>query len=96
MDKIIGVTEFQRKFKAVFDEVAKKNTAYILTRGSRPEAVMIPYEKYREFLQSNADEVLLRFDRLRQRIGDLNARYTDEEVEEDLREAQRLVRSRKR
>jgi prevent-host-death family protein len=96
MDKIIGVTEFQRKFRAVFDEVAKKNTAYILTRGSRPEAVMIPYEKYREFLQSNADEILFRFDRLRQRMAELNARYTDEEVEEDLREAHQQIRSRKR
>jgi len=96
MDKIIGVTELQRKFKTVFDEVAKKNTAYILTRGSRPEAVMIPYEKYRKLLQADADEVLLRFDRLRQRMTEVNARYRDEEVEEDLEEAQRLVRSRKR
>ena len=96
MDKIIGVTELQRKFRAVFDEVARKNTAFILTRGSRPEVVMIPYEKYQKFLQTDADEVLLRFDRLRQRMAELNARYTDEEVEEDLREAQRVVRSRKR
>ena len=96
MDKIIGVTELQRRFKAVFDEVAKKNTAYILTRGSRPEAVMIPYERYRDLLRSDADEILLRFDRLRQRMNDVNARYTAEDVEEDLREAQRLVRSRKR
>lgn len=57
---------------------------------------MIPYEKYRELLQADADEVLLRFDRLRQRMTEVNARYTDEEVEEDLRDAQRLVRSRKR
>jgi uncharacterized ferritin-like protein (DUF455 family) len=57
---------------------------------------MIPYEKYQKFLQTDADEVLLRFDRLRQRMAELNARYTDEEVEEDLREAQRVVRSRKR
>jgi prevent-host-death family protein len=96
MDKIIGVTELQRKFKAVFDEVVKKNTAYILTRGSRPEAVMIPYEKYQRFLQADADEILLRFDRLRRRMAEVNARYTDEEVERDLREAQRVVRARKR
>jgi prevent-host-death family protein len=96
MDKIIGVTELQRRFKAVFDEVAKKKTAYILTRGSRPEAVMIPYEKYQKFLQADADELLLRFDRMRQRMAEVNARFTDEEVEEDLREAQRIVRSRER
>jgi uncharacterized ferritin-like protein (DUF455 family) len=57
---------------------------------------VIPFEKYRKFLQTDANEVLRRFDRLRQRMAEVNARYPDEEVEEDLREARRLVRSRKR
>ena len=46
MQKIIGVTELQRRFRSVFDEVAHKHTPYILTRGSRPEAVLIPYEEF--------------------------------------------------
>jgi prevent-host-death family protein len=96
MDKIIGVTELQRRFKAVFDEVVKRNTAYILTRGSRPEAVMVPYEKYQKFLQADADEILARFDRLRRKMAEVNERYSEEEIEKDLREAQREVRSRKR
>jgi prevent-host-death family protein len=96
VDKIIGVTELQRRFKSVIDEVVKNNTAYILTRGSRPEAVMIPYEKYQKYLRADTDEVLARFDRLRLRMAEVNARYSDEEVEADLREAQRIVRSRKR
>jgi prevent-host-death family protein len=96
MDKIIGVTELQRRFKAVFDEVARKNAAYILTRGSRPEVVMIPYEKYEKLLRTEAEEVLHGFDRVRRRMEELNARYSDEEVDEDLRKAQRAVRTRKR
>ncbi len=43
MDKIIGVTELQRKFRSVFDEVVHKHVPYIITRGNRPEAVLIPY-----------------------------------------------------
>ena len=39
MQKIVGVTELQRRFRAIFDEVADK-TPYILTRGSRPEAAL--------------------------------------------------------
>ena len=42
MQKIIGVTELQRNFRAVFDEVARGHIPYILTRGSRPEAAIIP------------------------------------------------------
>ena len=46
MQRIIGVTELQRRFRAVFDEVAKKRVPYVLTRGSRPEAALIPYEEF--------------------------------------------------
>ncbi len=96
MDKIIGVTEFQRKFRTVFDEVVKERTAYILTRGSRPEVVMIPYERYQKFVEVDEAEVVVRFDKLRKRMAEVNARFSDEEVEKDLREAQRVVRSGKR
>ncbi|MGH9460779.1 MAG: type II toxin-antitoxin system Phd/YefM family antitoxin [Vicinamibacteria bacterium] len=96
MDKIIGVTELQGKFKTVFDAVVKQGTAYILTRGSRPEVVMIPYERYQELLQMDEAGVLARFDKLRQRVAVVNARYSDEEVETDLLDATSMVRSRKR
>ena len=95
MDKIIGVTELQRKFRTVFDKVVKERTAYILTRGSRPEVVMIPYERYQKFVQMDEAEVLARFDKLRKRMAEANARYSDEEVEKDLRDAKGTVRSRK-
>jgi hypothetical protein len=45
---------------------------------------VIPFDKYRKFLQTDANEVLRRFDRLRQRMAEVNARYPDEEVEKDL------------
>lgn len=95
MDKIIGVTELQRKFKTVFDKVVKDRTAYILTRGSRPEVVMIPYERYQKFVQMDEAAVLARFDKLRRRMAEVNARYSEEEVEKDLRDAEAAVRSRK-
>ncbi len=45
MQRIIGVTELQRRFRAVFDEVVEKHVPYVLTRGSRLEAVLISYEE---------------------------------------------------
>jgi prevent-host-death family protein len=96
LDRIIGVTELQRKFRTVFDEVAKKQAAYILTRGSRPEVVMISYEQYQKLVQMDEAKVLDRFDKLRTRMAEINARYSDEEVEKDLLETTRTVRSRKR
>jgi len=96
MNKIIGVTELQRQFKAVFDDVAKKHIPYVLTRGSRPEVVMIPYEQYRKLIQVDEAEVLVRFERLQKRMEEVNREYSDEEVDDDLQEATEIVRARKR
>ncbi len=95
MDKIIGVTELQRKFRAVFDEVVHKHTPYILTRGSRPEAVLIPYERYLKFVRADEAGVLKRMDEALAHMARVNARYADEEIEADLLEATRIVRGRK-
>jgi len=95
MNKIIGVTELQRNFRAVFDEVVQRKIPYILTRGSRPEVVMIPYEQYLKFVQADEAGVLARFDKLLERIAVVNARYSEEEVEADLTAATRSVRKHK-
>ena len=96
MDRIIGVTELQRKFRTVFDEVVQRHVPYILTRGSRPEAVIIPYEQYLKFVQADESRVLERMNRALSRMVDLNARYSDEEIEADLVQATTAVRARKR
>jgi len=96
MDKIIGVTELQRRFRIIFDEVVKRRTPYILTRGSRPEVVMIPYEQYLRFVRADEAGVVEQIDRALARMAEINARHSDEEVEVDLVEAAKIVRSRKR
>lgn len=96
MNKIIGVTELQRKFRTIFDEVVERHTPYILTRGSRPEAVLVPYDQYLKFVQADEAGVLKRFDNVLARMAAVNAQYSEEEVEADLKQATRLVRSRKR
>ena len=96
MDRIIGVTELQRKFSAIFNEVARQRTPYILTRGSRPEVVMIPYEQYLKYVQMDEKGVVERLDRALAYMAEVNAQYSDEQVEADLIEATRAARSRKR
>ena len=96
MSRTISVTELRLKFSAIFDEVAKQHTHYILTRGSRPEVVMIPYEQYLKYVQLDEEGIVERMDRTLARMAELNAQYSDEEVEADLLEATKIVRSRKR
>jgi prevent-host-death family protein len=84
MQRIIGVTELQRRFRAVFDEVAEKRVPYVLTRGSRPEAALIPYEEFLRFQELREQEVLARFDRLVARMAEQGATASEEEVAADV------------
>jgi len=89
MQKIIGVTELQRRFRAIFDEVVRKKTPVVLTRGSRPEAVLISYQDYLRFQEIQEKEVLARFDQVWDRLAESNAIYSDEEITADIEEARR-------
>lgn len=87
MQQIIGVTELQRKFRSFFDEVVRKRTPLILTRGSRPEAVLIPYEDYLRFQQMQESEVLAHFDRVWNRLAEVNSAISAEELAADIEAA---------
>jgi prevent-host-death family protein len=96
MNKITGVTELQRNFKRVFDEVTKGKASHILTRKSRPEAVLLPYEEYVRLTQLSDSEVAARFNRIAARMRSINAQFADEEVEADLVQATKALRKAKR
>ena len=91
MQKIIGVTELQRRFRLVFDEVARRRIPYVLTRGSRPEAALIPYDEFLELQALKERDVLARFDRLVARLAEQNA--GEEDVAGDVAAALDEVRS---
>jgi prevent-host-death family protein len=84
MYRIIGVTELQRRFRSVFDRVAKENVPYVLTRGSRPEAALISYEEFLRFQALQEQDVLARFDQLVARMAAQNAAIGEEEVAADV------------
>jgi prevent-host-death family protein len=91
MNKIIGVTELQRRFKRVLDEVVDRGVPYILTRGSRPEAALLPYEEFLRYQELQEREILDRFDRLAERMAAQNEQFSLEEVEADIQEARGQV-----
>jgi PHD/YefM family antitoxin component YafN of YafNO toxin-antitoxin module len=68
---------------------AHKRVPYVLTRGSHPEVVMIPYKDLFLWQELQEKEVLGRFDRLLTRMAEKNAAYGDEEVAADIERARR-------
>ena len=89
MQRIIGVTELQRRFRPFFEEVVHKRIPLVLTRGSRPEAVLIPYEDYQRFQQMQESEVLARFDRVWARLEEINSGYDEAEITADIMTARK-------
>lgn len=96
MDQIIGVTELQRRFRAVFDDVTKNRIPYILMRGSKPQAVLIPYEEYIKYQTWERESENQRYERVMRRMQELNAHYSDEEIEADVEAAIQEVRAERR
>ncbi len=95
MQKIIGVTELQRRFRAVLDEVVTQRVPYVLTRGSRPEAVLLPYDEYVRLEEAREREALAHFDQLLQRLAHQNEAVTEEEIAEDVAAALAEVRAQR-
>lgn len=96
MQKIIGVTELQRRFRSVLDDVVQQRVPYVLLRGSRPEAVMIPYEQFLRYQQLDRRALRDRFDAMLERLDALNEGYSEEEVAADIAAAIAEVRAEKR
>ncbi len=95
MQKIVGVTELQRKFRPFFEEVVRKGIPLVLTRGSRPEAVLISYEDYLRYQQLQEGEALAHFDAVWNRLAEVNAAHGDEEIAADIKAARRRKLPRK-
>jgi prevent-host-death family protein len=92
VQKIIGVTELQRRFRSVIDDVTKTGVPYVLTRGSRAEAALVPYEEYQHLQSLHEKEVGFELDRLLERMRRHNAARTADEVRRDVRRARAEVR----
>ncbi|GJQ51318.1 MAG: hypothetical protein HKUEN02_01650 [Anaerolineaceae bacterium] len=89
MQKIIGVTELQRQFRSFFEDVVRKRIPLVLTRGSRPEAVLLPYEDYQRYQQIQESEVLARFDQVWARLAQVNAEFSEDEIAADIEAARK-------
>lgn len=87
MQKIIGVTDLQRNFRAVFDDVTGNHDEYVLTRGSCPEAVLLSYAEFIRLKALDETAALSRHDRLLERMAEHNERFSEDEVAADVEAA---------
>jgi prevent-host-death family protein len=94
MQKMIGVTDLQRRFKTVFDEVVHDGVPYVLARGSRPEAALIPYDEFLKY-QRWRENLLTEFDEWRARQAAFSEQFDEDEVAADVEAAIREVRDAK-
>jgi hypothetical protein len=75
--------------------VARKHLRFILTRGSRPEVVMISYDQYLQMAELSERGVLERFDKAMERLAAANGQMDEEVIAADIEEARQQVRKRR-
>lgn len=89
MQKIVGVTEFQRRLRSFLDDIVQKQISIVLTRNSNPEAALIPYRDYLRFQQMQESEVLARFNQVWNRLAQLNSSFSSKEIAADIEAARK-------
>lgn len=94
MAKIIGTTELQRNFREVVDEIAESGQPYILTRGGRAEAVLVPYEEYARLKAAAERDVVYEVDQVLNRMRRRHRDLAEDEVTADVARARAEVRLR--
>jgi prevent-host-death family protein len=93
MDKTIDALEVKQNFDRILDEVTTTHTPHVLTRDNRPLIVMISYEDYLKL--RSREEAVARFNQTWAEIGEKNVRYSEAEVEADLKLATRELREQR-
>jgi len=84
MQKTVALAELGERFRAVFDEVTEDHLPYVVTRGQKPEAVLVPYAEFQRLLKNSDDAVLRRFDEVRARIRERTASFSEQDIADDV------------
>ncbi len=90
--RTITVAELQRRLQSVIEDVAKAGAIYVLTYDNRPQAALVPYERYQHLQTLHQKEAGFELDRVLMRMRRQNANRTEGEVRKDIRLARSQVR----
>lgn len=93
MDKALEIPQLPQAIENALIEVASTHMPYILTRNNHPAVVMIAYEDYLKLL--SREDIWTRFEKTWAELGELNAGYSEAEIEADLQAATQEVRARR-
>jgi prevent-host-death family protein len=92
MQKQIDVAELGRRAAEVVDEVVRRQESYIVARDGEPEAVLVPYIEFLRWQRASGESADEHFEGVIERLGRLNAHWSEEEVARDVAEAIAEVR----
>jgi len=75
MEKIIGITEARTNIKNLVDKVSEQNETFIISRDSKPRAVIISYNEYVRNMKIIEENRKLRFDKTLEEARDQFSRW---------------------
>lgn len=87
MQKHIDVAELGRRAAEVVDEVVRQEKPYFIARDGEPKSVLVSYVEFLRWQRTSGESADEHFDRVLDRLGRLNAHWSEEEVARDVAEA---------
>ena len=86
MENIIGVNEMRVKLSSVLKKLVSSKEPVIITSKSRPQAVLVDYDDYRNLVRSKEqqDRSVLARAVAKARAGAVAAGLTDEDVRQEI------------
>lgn len=93
-NKIIGITQFQRNIKKNIDTMLESGNSLILTRDSKPEAVISSFKEYQRLKQAEEQLKREQFGKLVDSIRTRNKNIPEEELERDIKMAEKEAKSK--
>ncbi len=84
MRKTIDVADLQDQLHEVLDDVVHRRVAYVLARGSDPEAVVIPYDQFQRYQALDSAEAYALLERLQSRRLGAAEPFSEEQVAADV------------
>lgn len=89
---IVSTTQLQRNIKAVLERLDKSNEPLIIVKDSKPKAVMLHYDEYKRLSEMEKNLLKSKMEEILDEMAKKNAKFSDEEINRDIKEAIKHVR----
>ena len=93
--QFVRTTDIQRNFKKILEKLHTTNEPVVVLRDSVPQAVMVPYNEYRQLSELKKQQLRIRMDEVWEEMRKHNVNISDEKLNKIIEEAKQYAKRRR-